>query len=69
MICRNFKVLESSPSCFSNPNLALAGLRLKEGEEVGIQDEDMSMIRIGNCPGASGEGEEGGFKFIKYSHF
>ena len=63
MICINFEFLESSPSCFSNPCLNLAGLRLKEGDEVGVRGEDMSMVRIGNYPEASGEGDGVGFTF------
>ena len=41
----------------------MAGLRLKEGEDVG----SMTMFRIGNYPGALDKGEGGGFT-IKSIH-
>ena len=67
VIFRNFEILESSPSCFSNPCLDLGELMLEEGEEVVVWVEDMSMFRIEIYPGASDEGGGGGFTF-KHIH-
>ena len=63
MICRNFDILTIFQSLFSNLCLDLAGLWLKEAEEVGVRGEDIRMFRIGINLEASGKGEEDGFTF------
>ena len=58
MICRNFEKLSK---LFLQPLLGPGWAEAGGGGGSGGPGEDMSMFRIGNKPGPSGEGEGGGF--------